>query len=670
MNTKRARKSWIALLAILLLLAACKGESPTAPPSGGGPPGGTPPPTGATLTLAASNTEPLVDSSVVLTATATLNGQPVPNGTAIEFSATGGVFDGGTSSTIIKTTTDGVATATLTNSVAGLVRVTATVNNVTRSIDITFKTRPTTPPPPSTVPVISSITPTIGRPSGGETIRITGLNFRTPVRVLFDVGKPTPVEAFVVSSTNTTIDVITPGVDLGAGQQLVSDVIVITEAGSATEQRVEATGGFTFRNEQLTPRISTATPNSGPVTGDTRVTIFGDGFQAPVQVLFGAAEARVVSVNFSEIIVMSPAARDTSGTGSGAVLGPVTITVRNINSQTSTSMTEGFRYINAMQITAAGPTEGPFTGGTRVSIDGVGFVAPVAVSIGGVAAMPVSVSGTKVIALTSGVVITSCGDVSGPIIVTNIVNGDSATGPTFTYRVPRPLIVNVSPTTVTAGQPVQITVVDALPGPARIKLGNLTAFVTAATVNPDGSTTFTVTAPTSFEFPSEDCTLGGVPGERDAPIVVDVTYTHIQSGCTDTAEDALTVEPDPADNPCVIPPPPPPPNAVITPNTAVLGCANMGLVASGGTTTGTTTFTITNTGGSPLIISSVTVVTSSNTTTVTVAPTSATVAPQASQTFTVTVDPAAAGAFSGTIRVNSNDPDTPAIDFCFTGTGT
>jgi hypothetical protein len=389
------------------------------------------------------------------------------------------------------------------------------------------------------------------------------------------------------------------------------------------------------------------------------VTIIGDGFQAPVQVLFGTAEARVITVNFSEIIVESPTARDTAPDGSGAVTGPVNITVRNINSSTSVTLPNGFSYKNAVQITAVGPTEGLFTGGTRVSIDGTGFVAPVAVVIGGIAAQPLSVNGTKIIALTSAVAVEGCGDVTGGTSVTNIVNGDTATGPEFIFRVPKPLIIDVSPTVVVAGGTVDITVSNAPPGSTRIKLADRSVFPTGTTVNANGSTTFTVPVPTNFTFASQACGAGGT---QLVPLDVDVAYENVATGCTDAAVKALTI--NPVNGACVLPPPP---NAVMTPVTPP--CINIGSVTAAGTATGTTTFTVTNTGGQPLIISNVAVVASSNTTTITVAPTAATLAPQTSQTFTVTVDPAAAAAFSGTVRVNSNDPDTPAIDFCFTGTG-
>jgi hypothetical protein len=321
----RERKLWVVFFAVLLLFAACKGETPTAPPTGGGttPPGTTPPPTGVSIVLTVSNASPVVDSSVTITATVTDNGQPVPNGTAVEFTTNTGVLSGGGTSggtSIIRTTTNGVATVTLTSATVGTARVTVTVNNASRQTDVSFVARPITPTPPNLTPSITGVSPNIGRPAGGETIRITGTNFRGPVRVLFRfAGQATPVEASVVAATETTIDVVTPGVNLGVGQQVVADIIVITQSGSATENRAESTGAFTFRSERLTPVLFSITPNSGPVLGSTRVTLIGDGFQEPVQVLFGTAEARVIKVDFDRILVDTPPASSTPAEGSGTV---------------------------------------------------------------------------------------------------------------------------------------------------------------------------------------------------------------------------------------------------------------------------------------------------------------------------------------------------------------
>ncbi|MGZ5476888.1 MAG: hypothetical protein ACXW29_11950, partial [Thermoanaerobaculia bacterium] len=119
MKVLRERKYLIALLALLVVFGACKGESPTAPTAGGGTGGGGSvgggtPPVGATITLTVSNANPLVNSTTVVTATVSQNNNPVPNGTAVEFQTTVGVWQDTGLTTTIRTTTNGVATATLT----------------------------------------------------------------------------------------------------------------------------------------------------------------------------------------------------------------------------------------------------------------------------------------------------------------------------------------------------------------------------------------------------------------------------------------------------------------------------------------------------------------------------------------------------------------------------
>ncbi|MEA2488419.1 MAG: large repetitive protein, partial [Acidobacteriota bacterium] len=555
MKTFRQRKQWLALLAIMFVFAACKGDSPTAPnPGTGNPPGGSPPPTGVTVTVTSSNATPLVDSTTIITATVTNNGQPVPNGTAVEFQTSLGLFTDAEAPSTIRTTTNGVATVTLTSSTVGAATVRVTVNNVSRTVGVTFRARPTEEPQPSTAPTITSVSPALGRPAGGEVIRINGTNFKTPVRVLFNTGGATPKEAFVVSVSPTVIEVITPSVDLGAGQQLESQVTVITEAGTATERSITAPAPFIFRADVLTPRITTASPNSGPINGGTRVTLFGDGFQAPVQVLFGSAEARVIDVKFDQIIVLAPPGRDTSADGSGAVTGPVDVTVVNINSATRATSTGAFRYAPKAVITAAGPTIGPSSGGTRVTIDGSGFDDPVAVVIGGVGAQPIFVSGTRIIAITSAVRIVGCADVTGPIEVVNIENGDGATGPDFTYVAQKPTIIGINPQTIAAGGTVQVTVLNAPPGANKFQFGTKTAFPSSAIANADGTTVFSVAVPLNFTFETEACIQGGVTGERQVPLDVDVIFTNLETDCTDTATDGLRV--NPADLSCVLPPPP------------------------------------------------------------------------------------------------------------------
>src|SRR5205085_2362499 len=97
--SKYRRQTWVlVLLALLALFAGCKGESsPTAPPVTGGGSGvptttGGTPATGAAVTLSVSSATPVVGSASTITATVTINGQPAPDGTAVEFSTDIGSF--------------------------------------------------------------------------------------------------------------------------------------------------------------------------------------------------------------------------------------------------------------------------------------------------------------------------------------------------------------------------------------------------------------------------------------------------------------------------------------------------------------------------------------------------------------------------------------------------
>ncbi|HEX7707779.1 MAG TPA: IPT/TIG domain-containing protein [Thermoanaerobaculia bacterium] len=675
MKTFRERSIRVVLLTTLFLFAACKGETPTAPPPGGGAPpgGGTPPASGVTINLATSNANPLVDSTVVVTATVTQNGAQVPNGTAVEFVTTNGTLDGGGTS-IIKTTTNGVATVILSSGTAGSSRVTATVNNVSQAATVTFQPRPTTEPQPNTSPTITSITPAVGKPAGGETIRITGTNFRGPIRVLFDLGGAMPVEAFVIGHTGSLIEVVTPAVNLGAGQQLEARIIVITEAGTASEERVDRAAAFTFRNERLTPIISTASPNSGPIAGGTIVTLFGEGFQYPVQVLFGSAEARIIDVKYAQIIVEAPTARDTNPNGSGTVTGPINVIVRNINSQTEATLTGGFRYVAAMQITSVAPVSGPATGGTVVVIDGTGFVSPVDVTVAGQRARVLDASsGTRLVVQTEPLPI-SCSGASGAVIVTNVANGDSdtygdaANEVNFVYHAVSPFFTALVATgggTPVPGSSLTATIRDPGVGPLgqadiRFEIAGRTLIPSPSLITTgSGSQQFTMALPTTgFEFPTESCVTGLGTGTRLGPVEAQLLFRNLSTGCTDTA--TITVNP-PGANSCVVPPP----QATVSP----AGCV---IAGSSEVASPAAPQTITFTNGAPAGGQTLTVQVISNTNPgeFNVAPANQSIPAGGSQGFSVTFTPSATGARSGSVTFATNDPARPQITVCMTGTGT
>ena len=199
-----------------------------------------------------------------------------------------------------------------------------------------------TPVPPPWKPTITDVSPPVGRPHGGQVVRLTGTGLRPPVRVFFLLGGGEPVEAFVVELSDRHVTLITPAVAFAEGEQYRVAEIEVESDGV----RVKAPKTFLYENELLRPEILASVPTSGRV--GTRVTLLGDAFQAPVQVLFGSQEARVLSVTRNEIVVEAPEG-----------CGTVDITVRNIGSGTESTTARAFRYFTSPRCGRRGMTKPP-----------------------------------------------------------------------------------------------------------------------------------------------------------------------------------------------------------------------------------------------------------------------------------------------------------------------
>ncbi|HEX5718675.1 MAG TPA: IPT/TIG domain-containing protein [Thermoanaerobaculia bacterium] len=426
---------------------------------------------------------------------------------------------------------------------------------------------------------LSSVTPSVGSPQGGEEVSILGGGFDDPVRVTFN-GTPAQVR----SVTPTRIRVLVPpavaaGVDVGVGQSVpvnVSVTINLNETGTATDS---LPSGFTYSlgGTIQQPAILSVTPNAGTNDGGTRITITGDGFQAPVQVLFGSGgtdsfngiEATVLETSPSRLVVLSPTA---SGFGQNNLNQLVSILVRNLNTGFATVRASAFKYGNQVLITAMGPGSGPYTGGTRVTIFGQGFDEPVAISLGGVGQTPVSVTGTEVVFITSGVPLTNCpanGIVAANgIQVTNIDTGNSASANLgFNFLVPLPLIFGVSPQSGNIGSNVTLSGQN-FSANVQVLFGDATNGASASIVS-KSATAITVRVPTppqGFTFSTEPCE-GSVPpdnnpaGTRNIPTAISVTVRNLDgTGCVATLSNAFTLNPPNAgcNGDTSVPPPPPP----------------------------------------------------------------------------------------------------------------
>jgi len=155
-------------------------------------------------------------------------------------------------------------------------------------------------------PVSTSVNPPIGPIAGGTSVTITGTGFQAGASVTFaDATGATPLTSVSVVNT-TTITGTT-----GAHPAGVVDVVV----SNPDQQSSSLTGGFTYR---LDPTITGITPNGGPSSGGTQVTVMGAGFVAPATLTIGGVPA-------TSVIVLSPTVL--SGVTGAHAVGIVDVTV-------------------------------------------------------------------------------------------------------------------------------------------------------------------------------------------------------------------------------------------------------------------------------------------------------------------------------------------------------
>lgn len=267
-----------------------------------------------------------------------------------------------------------------------------------------------------TVVALTSITPNVGAPAGGELIQLSGNNFGSDVattRVSFGT-----LPASIQSVTNNTIVVFSPRWTLRDPQVSETvDVAVTVNKGAADEQTAALPRAFTYRGSGPTvpcntdPRlfISSIAPGSGSASGGDIIGIQGGGFgnvAATTRVEFGGVPATILSVGENAIQVATPRRTLTNPETPEAVDVVVTIDVGG-PSQACARMANGFSYTPQILdpvIYSISPNSGPNDQPTRVSIFGTNFQFPMQVFVGSgncrVEASVVEITPTRIVFLT------------------------------------------------------------------------------------------------------------------------------------------------------------------------------------------------------------------------------------------------------------------------------
>ena len=321
-------------------------------------------------------------------------------------------------------------------------------------------------------PVLTAVSPTQGRASGGTTVILTGTGLTGATAVNFGSN---PATSYTVNSA-TQITAVAP---VGTGR--------------STRHRHHAAASTSGPRLLLLPELhrslTAVSPAQGRASGGTTVTLTGTGLTGATAVSFGSNPAISYTVNSAtQITAVAPA-------GTGVV--PVTVTTPGGTSNSAT-----FTYVAAPALTAVSPVQGPTSGGTAVTLTGTGLAGATAVNFGGNPALSYTVN--------SAMQITAVVPVgTGAVPVTVTTPGGTSNSVTYTYVV-APVLTAVSPVQGRAsGGATVILTGTGLTGATAVSFGSNPA--TSFTVN--SATQITAVAPAGTGgVPVTVTTVGGTTG--------------------------------------------------------------------------------------------------------------------------------------------------------------
>jgi hypothetical protein len=338
-------------------------------------------------------------------------------------------------------------------------------------------------------PTVSAVSPSNGPTAGGTSVTITGSNLTDATGVSFGANAAT---TFTVDN-DTQITATSPAGSAGA-----VDVKVTTVGGTSATSVAD---NFTYL---AAPTVSAVSPDTGPATGGTSVTITGTDLTGASGVSFGGTPGTFTVDSSTQITATSPA-------GSGIV----DVTVTTGGGTSAPTAADQFTYVGAPTITSVSPAGGPTGGGTSVSITGTDFDGATGVSFGATAATAFIVDNATQITATSPA--GSAGMVHVTVTTTGGTSGTTSSDQ-FLY-VAAPAVTSVSPPRgPTAG------------GTSVVITGTNLTGATAVSFGADAATTFTVDSATQITATSPSGSVG----------TVDVTVTTVGGTSATSGADEFT----------------------------------------------------------------------------------------------------------------------------------
>ncbi len=297
-------------------------------------------------------------------------------------------------------------------------------------------------------PAVSGVSPLSGPAAGGTSVTITGAHFAPGAKVTFG-GAAVPNVAIL---SDMQISMTTPAGTAG------SALVVVTNADTQS-----STPGVAF-TYLAAPTIASITPNTGPVSGGTSVTISGD-YLDKATVRVDGLTASVTQPGTTSIVITTPAVTDahaadvtvTTAGGTATITGGFTYQAISRQSRTA-AVAPSQSSLSAAAvptITTVSPASGTTNGGTSVVLTGTGFTGATGVTFGGAAATAFTVNTDTQITATAPAHAAGAVNVS---VTTSGGTGTRTNGYTYTAAsAPTVTSLNVTSGTTNGGTAVTIT---------------------------------------------------------------------------------------------------------------------------------------------------------------------------------------------------------------------
>jgi hypothetical protein len=314
-------------------------------------------------------------------------------------------------------------------------------------------------------PTVTSISPLFGIVAGNQEITINGTGFLEGASVALG---PILCKDVIVDSP-IKIRCTTPASIAG------------TKALSVRNYDGQKSSSIVFTYSPV-PIVTSVSPSSGALAGNTNVTLYGVGFEATSQVSFGSSSC----TDFTRLSGSVATCKTPANLGGGEV----NVSILNTDGQTSSTIS-AYTYQAAPTITSLDKTGGALAGGATILVTGTGFLPGSTMTFG---SSPCTGNGYM------SPTIFRCINPSSPagtvdITITNPDGQFGTLAPGYTYR-PAPTVSSVSPNlgSTIGGTDITVTGTGFLVGEVTtVKLGS----VFCANVVVVNSTTITCTTSAS-----------------------------------------------------------------------------------------------------------------------------------------------------------------------------